>query len=177
MRGWLQGWLPWAFIAGVAAGTALPLRAWLGLPPVAVESANAPHEADEVWQRSGAGARHAADVMRIIDGDTFEARIRLWPDLVMTARVRLRGIDAAEMAAACSEEYRLAAAAAEALRELLAEGGVTIFNVGPDKYAGRVVADAATRQTPNVSDALLATGLVRSYRGGRRQGWCAAAGR
>ena len=37
----------------------------------------------------------------------------------------------------------MAEAATGALRALLGEGGVTIFNIGPDKYAGRVVADAA----------------------------------
>jgi hypothetical protein len=51
-----------------------------------------------------------------------------------------------------------------------------IFNIGPDKYAGRVVADAATRRTENVSTAMLAAGHVRSYGGGHRSGWCANAG-
>jgi endonuclease YncB( thermonuclease family) len=90
----------------------------------------------------------------------------------MVTRVRLRGIDAPELKAACAEEWRMAQAASGALRKLLAEGDVTIFNIGPDKYNGRVVADAATRQTPNVSDALLAAGQVRRYNGGHRGGWC-----
>jgi micrococcal nuclease len=47
-----------------------------------------------------------------------------------------------------------------------------IFNIGPDKYNGRVVADAATRTTPNVSAALIAAGHGRPYGGGRRAGWC-----
>jgi endonuclease YncB( thermonuclease family) len=54
---------------------------------------------------------------------------------------------------------------------------VTIFNIGPDKYNGRVVADAATRRTPSVSAALLSAGYARPYQGGRRSGWCSASTR
>jgi endonuclease YncB( thermonuclease family) len=93
----------------------------------------------------------------------------------MTTRVRLRGIDAPEMKGACGDEVRMAEAAAEAWRMQLADGDVAIFNVGPDKYNGRVVADAATRRTPSVSSALLASGRVRQYQGGRRGGWCGTA--
>ena len=67
---------------------------------------------------------------------------------------------------------RLAEAAGDALTKLLGEGGVTIYNIGPDKYPGRVVADVATKKTPNVSAALLAGGQVRSYTSGQRQSWC-----
>jgi micrococcal nuclease len=66
----------------------------------------------------------------------------------------------------------MAEAAGNALRGLLGEGEVTIYNVGPDKYNGRVVADAATKRTDNISAALLAGGFARSYRGGHRIGWC-----
>ena len=111
-------------------------------------------------------------MLRTIDGDTFEAKVHLWPGLDMVTRVRLRGIDAPELKAACAEEYRMARAASDALRTLLAEGEVTIFNIGPDKYNGRVVADAATRQTPNVSEVLLAAGHARRYGGDHRSGWC-----
>jgi endonuclease YncB( thermonuclease family) len=63
------------------------------------------------------------------------------------------------------------------MRGLLGEGEVTIFNIGPDKYNGRVVADVATRKTANVSTALLTAGHARSYSGGHRGGWCANATR
>ncbi len=90
-----------------------------------------------------------------------------------TTRVRLRGIDAPELKAQCSEELQMAEAATDALRALLAEGDVTISNIGPDKYNGRVDADVATRKTPNLSRAMLAAGHARSYNGGHRSGWCA----
>ena len=66
----------------------------------------------------------------------------------------------------------MAQAATDALRALLGEGGVMISNIGPDKYAGRVVADVATRRTASVSTAMLAAGHARSYGGGHRNGWC-----
>ena len=117
--------------------------------------------------------RHPVDVIRTIDGDTFEARVHLSPGTDPTTRIRLRGIDAPELKAACAQELQMAEAAGVALRNLLAEGEVTIYNIGPDKYDGRVVADAATRKTENVSAALLAAGHARSYHGGHRGGWCA----
>ncbi len=118
---------------------------------------------------------HPAEVVRVVDGDTFEARVHLQPGLDPTARVRLRGIDAPELKAACPEELQMAEAASAALRRLLGEGEVAIFNIGPDKYSGRVVAEVATKKTGNVSAALLAAGFVRSYSGGHRAGWCANA--
>jgi endonuclease YncB( thermonuclease family) len=128
------------------------------------------------WSREGnPGVRHSVEVMRVLDGDTFEARVHLWPGLEMVTRVRLRGIDAPEMKGVCAEELRMAEAAGDALRTLLADGEVAIFNIGPDKYNGRVVADAATRRTPSVSSALLASAHARQYQGGKRGGWCAAA--
>ena len=55
---------------------------------------------------------------------------------------------------------------------MLVAGDVTISQIGLDKYGGRVLASAATRSTPDISEALLKTGLVRAYDGGRRDGWC-----
>ena len=67
--------------------------------------------------RGQRGARlHPAEVLRVIDGDTFEARVNLWPGLDITTRVRLRGIDAPEMKARCGEERVKAEAARDALR-------------------------------------------------------------
>ncbi len=108
----------------------------------------------------------------MIDGDTFDARVRVWPGMDITTRVRLRDIDAAEFKARCDEERRLAQDAYDALSAMLADGGVTIGRVSFDKYGGRVLADAATRRTADVAAALLDAGLVRRYSGGRRAGWC-----
>ncbi|QWG18558.1 thermonuclease family protein [Bradyrhizobium sediminis] len=170
--------LPWLFVLGVVAGTLLPVRRWAHWPASVSSQPSADSQAardsEMVWKNAGnPSVRHPVDVIRTIDGDTFEARVHLWPGLDLTTRVRLRGIDAPELKASCPQELQMAEAAGEALRNLLGEGEVTIYNIGPDKYNGRVVADIATRRTDNVSAALVARGFVRSYGGGRRIGWCA----
>jgi endonuclease YncB( thermonuclease family) len=155
----------------------LPVRDWVRrwLPNSA--DGQAARDAEMVWKRAGnSDMRHPVDVIRTIDGDTFEARVHLEPGLDLNTRVRLRGIDAPELKASCAQELRMAEAATGALRALLGEGDVMIFNIGPDKYAGRVVAEVATRRTGNVSTAMLAAGHARSYGGGHRNGWCANAG-
>jgi endonuclease YncB( thermonuclease family) len=113
-----------------------------------------------------------ADVLRVIDGDTFEARVHVWPGLDITTKVRLRGIDAPELRARCPAERVKAEAARDALVAMLAEGAVGVSAVTLDKYGGRVVADAKTRSIANVSAELLEHGYARAYRGGHRDGWC-----
>lgn len=115
---------------------------------------------------------HPAEVLRILDGDTFEARVHIWPGVDVTTKVRLRGIDAPELKARCTEEYAKAIESRETLKAMLGDGGVTISHVTFDKYGGRVVANAATRATPNIADTMLKSGLARSYSGGRRESWC-----
>jgi len=94
---------------------------------------------------------YPAEVVRIIDGDTFQVRVQVWPGLSVDAKVRLRGIDAPELHARCADEYAKAQAARAALETILAAGGVTISRVGIDKYGGRVDASVATRDTTDVS--------------------------
>jgi endonuclease YncB( thermonuclease family) len=48
---------------------------------------------------------YPARVVRVIDGDTFEARVRVRPGLEVTTRVRLRRIDAPELHARCASEF------------------------------------------------------------------------
>jgi endonuclease YncB( thermonuclease family) len=115
---------------------------------------------------------YSAEVVRIIDGDTFVARVRTWANQGVETRVRLRSIDAAELHARCSRELRLALAARTALQRLLADGSVTLSRVGRDKYPGRIDANVATRGTTDVSAAMLSGGFARAYDGGRRGSWC-----
>ncbi|MCK1284078.1 thermonuclease family protein [Bradyrhizobium sp. 44] len=167
-----SGLLPWMFVVGVVAAIVLTFRDgtnWL-VPHV---DDGRTGDAEIVLRQAGhPDRREPVDVIRTIDGDTFLARVHQRDGRDLVARVRLRGIDAPEMKASCQEELDKAEAAAAALRDLLGQGGVTITNLGPDKY-GRVLADVATSRTDNVSAALLAGGYARSYNGGHRDGWCA----
>jgi endonuclease YncB( thermonuclease family) len=113
-----------------------------------------------------------ADVVRVIDGDTFEAQVHVWPGLDVTTKVRLRGIDAPELRTRCLAERTKAEAAHDALMEIVAQGAVGVYGISIDKYGGRVVADAATRSTANVSAEMLKRGHARAYTGGHRDGWC-----
>jgi len=115
---------------------------------------------------------YPAEVLRIIDGDTFEARVHVWPGLDVTTKIRLRNIDAPELHARCADELAKAQAARTALETMLAAGSVTVSRVGIDKYGGRVDALVAAHDTPDISAALLNGGFARSYDGGRRGSWC-----
>ena len=93
--------------------------------------------------------------------------------LLACTRCKIGGsVRPSEIKARCGEEYAKAQSAREALAALLAQGGVQIANIGSDKYEGRVVADASTRTTADVAQALINAGQVRSYDGGRRDYWC-----
>jgi endonuclease YncB( thermonuclease family) len=115
---------------------------------------------------------YPAEVLRIADGDTFEARVQVWPGIAITTKVRLRDIDTPELKARCPQERVKAEAARAKLASILAEGSVELSRVGLDKFGGRIDAAASTRSTPDVSAAILQAGLGRRYAGGRREGWC-----
>ncbi len=182
-----------AFTHGRAgpAGVIAAVAAIFGLGFVAGEAVRPAFEADRARvlarpaQRSEQGrpvspaaaaldpqTAYAAEVLRVIDGDTFDARVRVWPGLDVNTRVRLRNVDAPELHARCTDERVKAEAARAALQDLLAVGGVTLSRVGIDKYGGRVDAAVATRGASDVSAALLNGGFARGYDGGRRAGWC-----
>jgi endonuclease YncB( thermonuclease family) len=168
------------FAGGVLAGAALSpsLDRRAAAPAVIALTATPagepliPPATAPIAQRLDRRIVYPADVLRVIDGDTFEARVRVWPGLDVDTKVRLRGIDAAELHARCPDELAKAQAARTALETILAEGGVTVSQVGVDKYGGRVDAAAATRNTADVSAAMLQGGWARAYEGGRRAGWC-----
>ena len=120
---------------------------------------------------SGRGI-YPAEVLRVVNGDTFEARVQVWPGIAITTLVRLRGIDTPELKARCADERSKAEAARGTLTAILAEGGVELSRVGLDKFGGRIDAAASTHSTADVSAAILRAGLARSYHGGRRAGWC-----
>lgn len=167
-----SGLLPWMFVIGIVLAVVLTFRHGTNWPiPHATVSQS--RDAEIILQQSGnPDARQPVDVIRTIDGDTFLARVHQRDGRDLVARVRLRGIDAPEMKASCQDELDRAEAAARALRNLLGQGGVTIYNLGSEKY-GRVLADVATKRTADVSAAMLAGGYARSYNGGHRDAWCA----
>src|SRR5689334_1955154 len=53
-------------------------------PPADIAASSSPS------QQVPLGGRYAVDVLRVIDGDTFAARVHLWPGRDLTTHVRLR---------------------------------------------------------------------------------------
>jgi micrococcal nuclease len=100
----------------------------------------------------------------VIDGDTF---------ILAGETIRLAGIDAPEMGnPGCEDERRLAEAAKNRLHRLLNTGAIQLVATGDrdrDRY-GRLLRDAHV-DGRSVSEALMAEGLARPWRG-RRESWC-----
>jgi endonuclease YncB( thermonuclease family) len=93
-------------------------------------------------------------VVRVIDGDTFEAEVRLWPTITARVSVRLKGFDAPELLRPACEGERLQATLARAeMVGLLPEGQeIVLENVEAGSFAGRVVADVYRVATVNRVD-------------------------
>ncbi|KAF0114018.1 MAG: nuclease [Rhodospirillaceae bacterium] len=87
--------------------------------------------ATPAWAEELAGP-FQAEVLRIIDGDTFVGRVHVWLGLFQTTRVRLRGFNAPELPGAAGT------AARDRLAAVIGGGNVWLSGVRPDKYGGRV---------------------------------------
>jgi endonuclease YncB( thermonuclease family) len=86
---------------------------------------------------------YVAEVVRVIDGDTIEVSVALWPGLRAEYAVRVAGIDAPELLRPDCEDERQWAERAQAQAASLYSVGleVRLENVRYDSFAGRVIAD------------------------------------
>jgi micrococcal nuclease len=112
-----------------------------------------------------------AQVLRIIDGDTFEAAAQIWLGEAIDVHVRIAGIDAPELRARCDSEYALATAARDFLAKRIAGADVMLSAVRYDKYGGRVDA-AVSDARGDVGAAMIKAHMARPYHGERRGSWC-----
>ena len=112
-----------------------------------------------------------ATALAVVDGDTFEARVVVFPGQEIVTRVRLAGIDAPERRGRCPAEIAAAEQATSALRALVEGRRLTLTEVRGDKYFGRVIARVGS-PAGDVAETLIANGHGRPYEGGRRAGWC-----
>lgn len=112
----------------------------------------------------------AAEVVRVLDGDTLAVRARLWPGIVAEELVRLRGLDTPELRGKCPAEKEAAQRARQALAGL-AGPVVTLEAVERDKY-GRILARVISADGRDVAALMIASGYAREYVGAARQGWC-----
>ncbi len=110
---------------------------------------------------------YGARVLRVVDGDTFEASIHLWLGLNLTVFVRIARIDAPEIKGKCPGEAKAARAARDHLARLLDGGAVTLTDVHHGKFARRFVAAVRLPTGQDVAAALIAAGHALSAERGR----------
>ncbi|MEJ6389516.1 thermonuclease family protein [Gymnodinialimonas ulvae] len=90
------------------------------------------------------------EVLRVIDGDTFDARVNIWPDVTTEVSIRIRGIDAPEMHRSedCEEEAYYGSLARLELEDMLPNGTeVRLEYIEPGSFSGRFIADVLRRNT------------------------------
>lgn len=127
----------------------------------------------EASEAAAPASRYRAEVLQVIDGDTFEARVALWPGHFVVTRVRLAGVDAPELRAACADARERAERARDRLAQLVMARPVLLSDVRHDKYAGRVVASVRDLEGRDPAEALLTAELARPMQRARRASWCA----
>lgn len=114
----------------------------------------------------------AADVVRVIDGDTIEVSARIWPDHRVHTKVRINHIDTPELRGRCESEKVRAEEARLGLIDWVEQEQIYLTNVMFGKFAGRVVADVVRSDGSSAGAWLISQNLARTYEGGRREGWC-----
>ena len=81
-----------------------------------------------------------ATVVRVLDGDTVEVAARIWLDQIVTAEVRLAGVNAPETYRPPCPEHVVPGETATAFVSGLGLSEVALMDVEHDKYGGRIVA-------------------------------------
>lgn len=113
-----------------------------------------------------------ADLVRVIDGDTAELDLHVFPNVVFRMSVRESGVDTPEKRTKNECEKKLGLSATMYTRQFLLHGGkITVHDVGLGKYAGRVLGSIFV-DGESLSKRLIEEGLARPYYGGTRQPWC-----
>ena len=110
-----------------------------------------------------------AEVLRVVDGDTLDARIDLGFDVHVKKRIRLHGIDTWESRTRDAEEKKKGIAAKSRLVELLQadQGKFKLISYGVGKF-GRGLGDIEI-SAGNVCDILVEEGHAYSYFGGNKE--------
>ena len=110
-----------------------------------------------------------AEVLRVVDGDTLDARIDLGFDVHVKKRIRLHVIDTWESRTRDAEEKKKGIAAKSRLVELLQadQGKFKLISYGVGKF-GRVLGDIEI-SAGNVCDILVEEGHAYSYFGGNKE--------
>ena len=117
-----------------------------------------------------------ATVTRVVDGDTIDVEVAVWPGLFARTAIRLVGMDAPELFhPRCPEEQALAQHARDSLVALLPPGRqVWLLRPHTDKFGGRMDARVLLSDGTDIAERQIAAGLAKPYGGGTRSDWCPA---
>jgi len=101
-------------------------------------------------------------ILRVIDGDTVEARVRIWLGQDLTILVRLRDINTPELRGRCPGDRAAAEAARAFVVGLLPkQSPVRLTAVRHDKYHGRIDAAIELPSGQDLAAALRTAGHTR----------------
>lgn len=129
--------------------------------------------AAESGKRTAIAGPVAAEVLRVIDGDTILVAAKPWPQQTMEVYVRLRGIDAPELKSVCAATREAGQQARAALASLTGDQDeIQLTHISGDKYFGRVVADISFSDGRNPAQEMLSAGYVMPYGGGGKTKTC-----
>ena len=87
--------------------------------------------------------RYEVEVLRVIDADTLEVRVHVWPGHTITTAVRVRGVDAPEdtRRAECEYERQLGLKATRSVERKYLNRWVLLENVVPNRLGYWIEAD------------------------------------
>ncbi len=117
---------------------------------------------------------YRAEVVRVLDGDTVEVDVMVWPGLVQRIKLRLAGVNTPEKrgrGVSLCEKVAAKRATDFTRRFVKYVAQVIVSGVKLGKFAGRVLGKISVNGR-DLGDALVAAGLARPYSGGRREAWC-----
>lgn len=129
--------------------------------------------APAIAAESAAPIAYPVHAPRVIDGDTLEIEVEIWPGLRLRTRLRLAGVNAPEARGPVTACELDAGRAAKAYTQQWIDaraGRLAVTRAGTDKY-GRLLGHLRAG-SEDLATALIAAQHGRPYRGERRQPWC-----
>ena len=114
---------------------------------------------------------YAARHPRVVDGDTIEVDVMLWPGLSQRVSVRLMGVDTPETRTKLLCEKAMGLSSKRFVADFIQSKSLVVDNVIVGKFAGRVVGNILVDGI-DLSSELIKRGYGRGYDGGKRMPWC-----
>ena len=105
-------------------------------------------------------------VTKLVDGDTVDVRLTVFPKVLIDLRIRLLGIDAPESRTRDLDEKALGLAAKARLGELV-KGDIQVCIEGQGKY-GRFLGTLKDSDGQSINQQMIDEGHAVPYDGGRR---------